>query len=163
MLNIKIFCIGKLKEKYLKEAQDEYLKRLSKYVKIEIIELQEEKFDTSSLSITDKEKVKEIESNKIIDKLNNISNNYIICLDLNGKNYTSEEFAKNIERISTYSSSTVSFIIGGSLGISNKLLNMSNEKISFSSLTFPHQLFRIFLLEQIYRSFKILKNENYHY
>lgn len=163
MLNIKIFCIGKLKEQYLKDAEIEYLKRLSKYSKIEIIELAEEKFDTSSLSLKEKEKIKEIECDKIIDKLKNIDRNYIFCLDLKGKTYTSEKLAEKISNISTYESSTISFIIGGSLGLSESILNRSSEKISFSTLTFPHQLIRIFLLEQVFRTFKILNNENYHY
>lgn len=162
MINIKIMCVGKIKEKSLSSLLSEYEKRISKYAKIDIIEVQDEKFD-KNLSENDINIIKEKESNKIIDKINKLSNPFLIALDLKGDNLNSIEFAKQIEKIPTKGYSTIVFVIGGSLGISDKLLNMANEKICFSSLTFPHQLIRVFLLEQIFRAFKIINNENYHH
>lgn len=161
MINIKIICVGKVKEKSICDLVCEYCKRLSKYCKLEIIELDDEKIPTNS-SPADEEIVKERESRKIMDKLNKIGKSSVILLDLHGKSYTSEEFSKKIVDISTYENSTITFIIGGSLGFSNELKNMISDKISFSKMTFPHQLFRVFLLEQIFRAFKIQNNETYH-
>ena len=161
MLNIKIVCIGKIKEKSLKELIFEYEKRISKYAKIEIIELDDEKIPQNASSTTE-EQIKIIESKKILDKLSKYPNANVILLDLKGKQYTSEEFSEKINEIQTYSSSTIIFVIGGSLGMSHELLNYSSDKICFSKMTFPHQLIRLFLLEQIFRAFKILNNESYH-
>lgn len=161
MINIKIICVGKIKEKSISELILEYSKRLSKYCKLEMMELDDEKIP-SSPSPADEEIVKEKESKKIIDKLNKIGNSKVILLDLHGKSYTSEEFSEKIFNITTYENSTITFIIGGSLGFSNDLRNIVNDKISFSKMTFPHQLFRVFLLEQIFRAFKIQNNETYH-
>lgn len=162
MLNIKIICIGKMKEKSLKDIINEFLKRLSKYSKTEIIELEDEKIPINS-SNAECEKIKEMESIRIIEKINRINNSYMIALDLNGKEYTSQKFATKISDIQTYNSSTLIFVIGGSLGLSDKIKEMANEKVCFSKMTFPHQLIRVFLLEQIFRSFKILNNEIYHH
>lgn len=162
MINIKIMCVGKIKEKSLSSLLSEYEKRISKYAKIDIIEVQDEKFD-KNLSENDINIIKEKESNKIIDKINKLSNPFLIALDLKGDNLDSIDFSKKIEKIPTKGYSTIVFVIGGSLGISDKLLSMANEKICFSSLTFPHQLIRVFLLEQIFRAFKIINNENYHH
>lgn len=162
MINIKIICVGKVKEKSLKELIDEYSKRLTKYCKLEIIELQDEKIP-QNCSITEEYKIKEKECEKIKEKISKVGKCHIICLDLNGKQYSSEEFSDKINNISTYESSTLVFVIGGSLGLTNELLSLSNEKISFSKMTFPHQLFRVFLLEQIFRAFKIQNNETYHH
>lgn len=162
MINIKIICVGKVKEKSLKELIDEYSKRLSKYCKLEIIELQDEKIPLNP-SEADEIKVKEKECEKIKEKILKIGKSHIICLDLNGKQYSSEEFSDKLNNISTYENSTIVFVIGGSLGLTNELLSLSNEKISFSKMTFPHQLFRVFLLEQIFRAFKIQNNETYHH
>lgn len=162
MINIKIMCVGKIKEKSLSSLLSEYEKRISKYAKIDIIEVQDEKFD-KNLSENDINIVKEKESIKIIERIEKLNNPYLIALDLKGDNLDSIEFAKQIEKIPTKGFSTIVFVIGGSLGISSKLLNMANEKICFSSLTFPHQLIRVFLLEQIFRAFKIINNENYHH
>ena len=144
MLNINIICVGKLKEKYLKDALNEYIKRLSRYCKLTITELPDE---------------------KIPDKFNIINHikkdSYIIALDLTGKQFTSEEFSKKIENLSM-ENSNITFIIGGSLGLTTELLNICDFKISFSKMTFPHQLIRVFLLEQIFRAFKIQKGETYH-
>ena len=149
---IKIICIGKLKEKYLKQAEEEYSKRLKKYTNLEIIELQDESFNEI-------EKNKEIEADKILKHLN--QKDYIITLEIEGNQLTSEEFSKKIDNI-LISNSNITFIIGGSDGLSNRIKELSNYKLSFSKMTFPHQLFRIILLEQIYRSYKIINNEKYH-
>lgn len=158
MLSINIICIGKIKEKFFKEAIEEYSKRLSKYCKLTITELPDEKIpDKTNSSIENS--IKEKECNNIINHIKKDS--YIICLDLKGKELSSEELSTNIENISM-TSSQITFIIGGSLGLTEKILNLSNQKICFSKMTFPHQLIRIFLLEQIYRAFKISNGETYH-
>lgn len=149
---IKIICVGKLKEKYLKDALDEYKKRISKYTKLEIIELNDYN-DKNTQIILIKEKQE-------IDKYIN-RNDYIICLDIKGNMVTSEELASKIDKI-FIQNPCITFIIGGSYGIHEDIKKMSNELLSFSSLTFPHQLFRVMLLEQIYRVFKIQNNESYH-
>ena len=158
MIHINIICVGKIKENYLKEAILEYSKRLSKYCKLTIIEVADEQIPTN-LNNKLLNNIKDIEGKRI---LSHIKNSYIISLDLKGKQYTSEEFSAKIENISLCHNSNISFIIGGSLGLSNTILEHSNELICFSKMTFPHQLIRVFLLEQIYRSFKILNNETYH-
>lgn len=147
---IKIICLGNIKEDYLKDAIKEYQKRLSKYTKIEIIELKDEK-DTSNPLKKEKD--------NILKHINNKDN--LIILDIKGKQLTSEEFAKFINNELT-THSNVTFIIGSSTGLDEEIKQLTNKKISFSNLTFPHQLFRVILLEQIYRSFKILNNETYH-
>lgn len=158
MLNIQIICVGKVKETYLKEAILEYSKRLSKYIKLDILELPDEKIpDKINDNIIDTIKTKEC--NNIINHLKKDS--YIIALDLKGKEFSSEEFSKNLDKISM-ENSHVTFIIGGSLGLTKNLLNMCNQKICFSKMTFPHQLIRVFLLEQIFRAFKISNGETYH-
>lgn len=158
MLNIQIICVGKVKETYLKEAILEYSKRLSKYIKLDILELPDEKIpDKINDNIIDTIKTKEC--NNIINHLKKDS--YIIALDLKGKEFSSEEFSKNLDKISM-ENSHITFIIGGSLGLTKDLLNMCNQKICFSKMTFPHQLIRVFLLEQIFRAFKISNGETYH-
>ena len=162
MINIKIICVGKVKEKSLKDLIDEYTKRLSKYCKLEIIELQDEKIP-QPCSKSDELKIKEKECEKIKDKILKIGKCSVVFLDLHGKQYSSEEFSEKLDTMATYGTSTIAFVIGGSLGLTNELLSLSNEKISFSKMTFPHQLFRVFLLEQIFRAFKIQNNETYHH
>lgn len=159
MLHINILCIGKVKETFFRDAINEYSKRLSKYCVLKIQELPDEKVPLKlnnkiSYSIKDKE------SKAIIFSIPKDS--YIICLDLNGKQYSSEDFANHLNNISLNIKSNITFIIGGTLGISQNLLNICNEKICFSKMTFPHQLIRVFLLEQLFRSFKILNGETYH-
>lgn len=161
MLNIKILCVGKIREKALKELILEYEKRISKYARLEIIELDDDKIPQNASQAIE-EQIKISESNKIIEKLDKFPNSHVILLDLKGKEYTSEEFSEKIDSIQTYFSSTIIFVIGGSLGMSKELLNYSSDKICFSKMTFPHQLIRLFLLEQIFRAFKILNNETYH-
>ena len=158
MLNINIICVGKIKEKFFTSAIEEYSKRLSKYCKLEILELPDEKIPDNA-NETIENNIKEKECNNILKHLKKDS--YIIALDLKGKEYSSVEFSKKIESLSM-TNSKITFIIGGSLGLTDTLLNQCDEKICFSKMTFPHQLIRIFLVEQIYRAFKISNNESYH-
>lgn len=160
MLNINLVCIGKLKESFFKDAVDEYSKRLSKYCNLNIIEIQDEKLP-NKINESNIQAVKYKEGQKIIASLKKDS--YIICLDLNGKQISSEDFSKHIENISLNYNSSITFIIGGTLGIHSDVLNICNEKVCFSKMTFPHQLIRIFLLEQLFRAFKISHNETYHW
>ena len=162
MINIKIMCVGKIKDKNLLNLINEYQKRISKYAKLEIIDVEDEKIP-SSLSSMDMENIKEKESNKIINKLEKLNKPYIIALDLSGNELTSPDFSDKIQNIALNGNSTIVFLIGGSLGMSSKLIQMSNYKVCFSKLTFPHQLIRLFLLEQIFRAFKISNNETYHH
>lgn len=158
MLTIEIICIGKIKEKYLQDAILEYSKRLSKYCKLNITELPDEKIpDKVNENLSNQ--IKEKECAKILAHIKKDS--YIIALDLTGIQFSSEDFSKKIDEISM-ENSYITFIIGGSLGLTNNLLNSCNLKVSFSKMTFPHQLFRVFLLEQIFRSFKISNGETYH-
>lgn len=158
MLNVQIICIGKLKETYLKSAIDEYTKRLSRYCKLSILELPDEKIpDKINDNLSHEIKTKECDA--ILRHIKKDS--YVIALDLKGKQFTSEEFSSEIESISM-TSSTITFIIGGSLGLTSELLNTCHQKICFSKMTFPHQLIRVFLLEQIFRAFKISHGETYH-
>ncbi len=158
MLTIQIVCIGKIKEKYLQDAINEYSKRLSKYCKLIITELSDEKIP-DKLNDTLSEQIKEKECDKILNSIKKDS--YIIALDLKGTEFSSEDFSKKIDEISM-ENSNITFIIGGSLGLTKDLLKQCNLKISFSKMTFPHQLFRVFLLEQIFRAFKISHGEIYH-
>lgn len=160
MLNIQIICVGKLKELYLKEAIAEYSKRLQKYCSLTITELADEKLP-GKINESIIQEIKQKECAKIQQALKKDS--YIICLDLKGKQFSSEEFSKKIEDIALNENSHITFIIGGTLGLTDELLNMANEKICFSKMTFPHQLIRVFLLEQLFRAFKISKNETYHW
>lgn len=157
MIHINIICIGKIKENYLKDAIQEYSKRLSKYCNLNIIELSDEKLPNN---LSDKliSQIKNTEGDKIIAQ---IKDSYVFCLDLKGKQFTSEEFSNKITNLSL-NYSNITFIIGGTLGLSENVLAKSNELICFSKMTFPHQLIRVFLLEQLFRGFKIINNETYH-
>lgn len=143
---IKIICVGKIKEKYLEDLINDYKLRLSKYQKIEIIEL--------------KDSTKEKENQEILKVLN--EKDFNICMDINGKKVTSVELSNLIDKTFTNGYSTITFIIGASEGLTDEVKNKCNYKLSFSDLTFPHGLFRGILLEQIYRGFKIINNESYH-
>ena len=149
---IKIIAVGALKEKYLKDALEEYKKRLTKYTSIEIIEVKDE-------GNMEERKIKELEKEKILKYIS--EKDYIISLEIEGKEYTSIEFAEKLRKIQIENSNIV-FIIGGSYGLSPIIKNLSKLHLSFSKMTFPHQLFRIMLLEQIYRAYKINNNESYH-
>lgn len=158
-MNIHIICIGKMKEASIKAGANEYLKRLSKYCKVNIIELEDEKIPDKP-SQKEIEIVQQTEANRIKSTLK--SDWYTIALDSKGKQYTSEELAANIDKLGISGRSNVAFIIGGSVGLAKELLNSANFLLSFSKLTFPHQLIRLFLLEQLFRSFKIIRGETYH-
>ena len=160
MININIICVGKLKEDYLKNAISEYSKRLSKYSNLNIIELQDEKLP-NKINDTIKEEIKKKEGEKIISQIKKDS--YTMVLDLKGKEMTSEDFSKKIDNIGVNGFSTINFIIGGTLGLSSEVIEKANELVSFSKMTFPHQLIRVFLLEQIFRAFKISNNGTYHW
>ena len=160
MLNINIICIGKIKENYLKDAISEYSKRLSKFCNLNIVELLDEKLP-SKLNDSIINEIKNKECNKIIQNIKKYS--YVICLDLKGKQFSSEEFSQKLDNIALNFNSSITFIIGGTLGLNQEVLSMSNEKICFSKMTFPHQLIRVFLLEQLFRAFKISNNETYHW
>ena len=149
---IKILCGGKIKEKFFKDSIEDYLKRLNKYTKIEIIEV-------NDVDLNNKELTLEKEKNNMIKYIND--KDYIITLEIEGKQISSVEFSNLIDK-TLINNSNITFIIGGSYGIHEDIKNKSNFKLSFSKMTFPHQLFRIILLEQIYRGFKIIKNESYH-
>ena len=148
---IKVICIGKIKENYLKEAIIEYKKRISKYTNIEIIELDDYNYDVKKTLLT--------EYNNIIKIINN--SDYNILLDINGEELDSVSFAKKINDTLSINSN-ITFIVGGSYGVFDELRNKVNFRLSFSKMTFPHQLFRVLLLEQIYRAYKIINNEEYH-
>ena len=158
-MKITIVSVGKLKEKYLVEGIKEYSKRLSKYTKLEFIEIKDEQAP-ESLSEKQMFQVKDIEGERILQKLNQDS--YVIALDLRGKQMTSEEFARKITDIQTYHSSNIVFIIGGSLGLSESVVNKAEELLSFGKFTYPHQLMKLILLEQLYRVFRINNNKPYH-
>ena len=146
---IKIICVGKVKEKYFLDAIAEYKKRLSKYTKLEIIELPDYNYDVL--------KTINEEGKNILSKIN--EKDFVITLEIHGKKVNSIELSHFIDK---NISKNVTFVIGGSYGLSDAVLKRSNYALSFSDLTFPHQLFRVILLEQIYRSFKIINNESYH-
>lgn len=158
-MNIQIITVGKLKEKYLKQGISEYQKRLSAYAKVEIIEVADEKAP-EQLSETEMEQVKDAEGERILAKIG--PDVHVIALAIEGKQQTSEQLAKNLDQLATYGKSKIAFIIGGSLGLSQNVLKRSNAQLSFSKMTFPHQLMRLILLEQIYRAFRINKGEPYH-
>lgn len=158
-MNITIISVGKLKEKYLKLGIEEFSKRLSKYCKLDMIELDDEKCP-ENLSDKDMEIVKNKEGQKILSKIKN--NSYVIALAIDGKNLSSEELADTISKLAVRGISHITFIIGGSLGLADGVLKRADYKLSFSKMTFPHQLMKLILLEQVYRSFRINNNEPYH-
>lgn len=148
-MNIKVVCVGKLKEKYWTGAIDEYSKRLKSYCKLDIVELKESPRDDVNA-----------EGEAILGKIS--KDEYVITLEIKGKALTSEKLADKINNLAIDGKSDVTFVIGGSEGLSQAVMDRSNFALSFSAMTFPHQMIRVFLLEQIYRSFKIIKNEPYH-
>ena len=149
---IKIISVGNIKEKYLKDAINEYIKRIKKYTNIEIIEIKDE-------GLVEKSKAIQLEAEKINKYIS--QKDYLITLEIEGKEYNSLEFAEKINQIQI-ENSNITFIIGGSYGLSDDIKRKSKIHLSFSKMTFPHQLFRVLLLEQIYRAYKIINNESYH-
>lgn len=158
-MNISIISVGKLKEKYLKSGIEEYTKRLGSYTKISEIEVADEKAP-EQLSEADMEIVKKKEADRILAKIS--PDAYVIALAIDGKMKTSEQLAKDIESLMTYGRSKIVFVIGGSLGLHDEVLKRADEKLSFSKMTFPHQLMKLILVEQVYRAFRIMKGEPYH-
>lgn len=158
-MKITILCVGKIKEKFYRDAIAEYEKRLSRYTKLSIIEVSDEK-TIENPSQAEEEQIKSKEADRILSNMKD--DMYVIALAIDGKKYDSVGLSKHLESLTVSGNSHICFVIGGSLGLSEKVLNISNEKLSFSDLTFPHQLMRVILSEQIYRSFRIMKNEPYH-
>ncbi len=158
-MNIRLVTVGKIKEKYIHEGIKEYSKRLSRYCSLEIVEIDDEKAP-ENLSEKEMELVKQKEGERILAKIPQSS--FVIALVIEGKQLSSEELAEKIDSLMIDGVSDISFIIGGSLGLSNEVISRSNFKLSFSKMTFPHQLMRMILLEQVYRAWRIIKNEPYH-
>lgn len=158
-MNISIISVGKLKEKYLKSGIEEYTKRLGSYAKVNEIEVADEKAP-EQLSEADMEIVKKKEGERILAKIS--PDAYVIALAIDGKMKTSEQLAKDMESLMTYGKSKIVFVIGGSLGLHDEVLKRADEKLSFSKMTFPHQLMKLILVEQVYRAFRIMKGEPYH-
>lgn len=159
IVNISIITVGKLKEKYLRQGIEEYLKRLSAYAKVEVVEVADEKAP-EELSELEMLQVKQKEGERILAKIS--QDTYVIALAIQGKLQSSEELANTLDKLATYGKSKIAFVIGGSLGLNEEVLKRSNEQLSFSRMTFPHQLMRLILVEQIYRAFRINRNEPYH-
>lgn len=158
-MNITVISVGKIKEKYLVAGIAEYAKRLSKYCKLTLVEVADEKAP-ENLSEKDMLIVKRREGERILSRIKD--NTYVVTLEIEGKQMTSEAFSKKIDKLMLDGVSNVVFVIGGSLGISKEVIARSDFKISFSKMTFPHQLMKMILLEQIYRGFRIIRNEPYH-
>jgi len=158
-MQISIISVGKLKEKYLVQGISEYLKRLQVYAKLQLIEVADERAP-ENLSEKEMEQVKEKEGSRILNQVK--ENQYVITLSIDGQMLTSEELAKELDRLATYGKSDLVFVIGGSLGLAKQVNERADFSLSFSKMTFPHQLMRLILLEQIYRGFKINRGEPYH-
>ena len=158
-MKITICCVGKIKEKFYSQAIEEYSKRLSKYCKLEIKEAADEKTPDSA-SDTVNRMIKEKEGNRLLSFIKDDS--YVIALAIDGKMLDSVELSEKIDNLMLSGKSDIVFVIGGSLGLDKRVLDRADYKLSFSKMTFPHQLMRVILLEQIYRSFRIMKNEPYH-
>ena len=154
MVTINILCVGKIKEKFFKDAIEEYSKRLSKYCNLNIIEVQDSKVP-DKLSENVEKIIKDEEGTRMLNYVK--KDTYLICLDLKGKEYTSPEFSEKISKLTVEGNSNITFVIGGTLGISDEILKLAKEKICFS-----HQLIRVFVLEQLFRGFKIANGETYH-
>ncbi|HAT03417.1 MAG TPA: 23S rRNA (pseudouridine(1915)-N(3))-methyltransferase RlmH [Candidatus Magasanikbacteria bacterium] len=157
MIHITVISVGKLKEQYWKDAEKEYLKRLSVFVKLEIKELKEEKFDEKS----NHETIKEKEAEKITKAIP--ENSHVIALDKDGRQYSSHDLSDHLQQLEQLQHYNITIVIGGPLGLSDEIKHLAKESISFSQMTFTHQMTRIILLEQIYRSCMIQKGKTYHY
>lgn len=158
-MNIRLITVGKLKEDFFRAAMGEYEKRLSRFVKFEVVELPDEKIPDGA-SPKEEEQVKTAEGEKILAKIGN--GDYVIAMCIEGKQKSSEELARLLDSCALSGKSTVTFLIGGSLGLSDAVKKRADIRLSVSPMTFPHQLFRVMLTEQIYRAFKIINNESYH-
>ena len=158
-MNIKIVCVGKLKEKYFKDGIAEYVKRMSRFAKVKIVQVPDEKAP-EKLSPAEMEQVKEIEGKRILDKIKD--KEYVYVTAIKGKERASEAFAKELSNLTTYGHSDITFVIGGSLGTSDAVNKRADDLISFGKFTMPHQLMRLVLIEQIYRAFMINSGSPYH-
>lgn len=158
-MGITVISVGKIKEKYLTMAIDEYSKRLSKYCKLNFIQVQDEKTPDNASDIVNN-KIKEIEGERILKNIKDSA--YVIALAIEGKHLSSEQLASTLDNLAVTGKSDIVFVIGGSLGLSSQVLSRADYLLSFSKMTFPHQLMKVILLEQIYRSYRIIKNEPYH-
>ena len=158
-MKITLITVGKIKEKYLKDAIAEYSKRLSRYCKLEIVEVADEKTPDNA-SDTVEDAIRDKEGDRILKYIKEDA--YVITLEIAGKMLTSEEMAEKIEKLGVQGTSHIIFIIGGSIGLGKVILKRSDYSLSFSKMTFPHQLMRVILLEQIYRSYRIMNHEPYH-
>ena len=158
-MKITLITVGKIKEKYLKDAIAEYSKRLSKYCKLEIIEVADEKTPDNASEVVE-DAIREKEAERILKYVKDDA--YVVTLEINGKQLASEELAEKIDKLGVQGTSHIIFIIGGSIGLGTEVLQKSNYALSFSRMTFPHQLMRVILLEQIYRSYRIINGEPYH-
>jgi len=158
-VKITVISVGKIKDKYLQIGIDEFKKRLSRFCKLELIEVKDEAL-AERLSAKDLDIVREKEGRLILSKLPEAA--YVIAMDIDGKQLSSEQLADEIRNVATYGKSHIVFIIGGSIGLADEIKKCADMKLSFSKMTFPHQLFKLMLLEQVYRAFKINANESYH-
>lgn len=158
-MKITVITVGKIKEKYLKDAIAEYSKRLSKYCKLEIIEVADEKTPDNASEVVE-DAIRSKEAERILKYVKDDA--FVITLEINGKQLSSEELAGKIDKLGVQGTSHIIFIIGGSIGLGQEVLQKSNYALSFSKMTFPHQLMRVILLEQIYRSYRIINGEPYH-
>ncbi|MBE6007608.1 MAG: 23S rRNA (pseudouridine(1915)-N(3))-methyltransferase RlmH [Lachnospiraceae bacterium] len=158
-MKITVVCVGKLKEKYFSDGVEEYKKRLGRYAKIEIAEVADEKAP-ENLSPAEEEQVKTKEGERILKKITEDA--FVVALCIDGKMLSSEDLADFFEKKAVSGISSIAFVIGGSLGLSKAVVDRADYKLSFSKMTFPHQLMRMILMEQIYRAFRIIKHEPYH-
>lgn len=158
-MNIQIIAVGKLKEKYLLDGIAEYMKRLGPYAKVQITELPDEKAP-ETMSAAEEEQVKAREGERILAQIK--PDTHVIALALDGQMWTSEQLADHMDKLGTYGRSSVAFLIGGSNGLSAAVLKRADTKIAFGRFTYPHQLMRLILIEQVYRAFRIMRGEPYH-
>ena len=158
-MKITVITVGKIKEKYLKDAIDEYSKRLNKYCRLEMIEVADEKTPDQASGVVE-DNIRAKEGERILKYVKEDA--YVITLEIQGNMLTSEELAAKVEKLGVQGTSHIIFIIGGSIGLGTEVLKRSDYALSFSKMTFPHQLMRVILLEQIYRSYRIIQGEQYH-
>lgn len=158
-MNISVISVGKIKEKYLRDALEEYSKRLSRYCKLNIVEVQDEKTPENA-SEKEEQQIKDKEGEGLLKHIRD--NMFVVALDLKGKMLSSEELADFIKDLGLRGDSSIAFVIGGSLGLSKTVLDRADYKLCFSKMTFPHQLMRVILLEQVYRGYRIINGEPYH-
>ncbi|MBR4513317.1 MAG: 23S rRNA (pseudouridine(1915)-N(3))-methyltransferase RlmH [Lachnospiraceae bacterium] len=158
-MKISICCVGKIKEAYLKAAIEEYSKRLSRYCKLELVEVADEKTNERSTE-TEDAIIKDKEGERLLKRIDEGA--YVIALAIDGESLSSEDLANRLDKLGVSGESHIVFVIGGSIGLSEEVLRRADMKLSFSKMTFPHQLMRVILLEQIYRSYRIINGEPYH-